>query len=488
LVANKPGRTVKTSFTGSVPITADKGFFRLYPKYVDIHADNYRAKILLAHYFDSSVDVHLTVTDHNLLADQFDFALPLGPHPGSPVGDPLIFEPYGCQWVITGWIDGNAPDFPPDGMLSVCDMIQIQGTAPATPPVWVHVQSFPASNVIHVGQVIEADKTVYVDDVPIPGVWPVHEFEKPCHPIIEEFTVNLAIGFHVAKVTKVITTAWMLQQDNTVVPFPWMTTISAEWPIWVTIREDITGSYYINPRLPAPDILVTLADLMVADLAFGSFPGHPGWSPIADINQDYVITMDEHFVIALRFGWPPGGSSINIIAVNEVSCSKSVVCQGLPLRVNVTVQNKESFNMPFNLTTYANSSSTTTQQITLNPHETRILEITWNTSSLSKGNYTIWAYAWDVPYETYTIDNNCTDGWVFVGIVGDVNGNRKVDLDDVLAVALAYGSLRGADGLYWHQPPCHVCPHSPNYDIDDNDKIDLTDYLWVVINYGNLGP
>lgn len=309
LVANLPGRTVKTSgapFAGSVSITADKGFFRLYPKYVDIHADNYRSKILLANPTDPSIDVHLTVTDHNLLADQFDFLWPAGPHVGSPVGNDLFFEPYGCVWTIVQWIDGNLPEYPPDGMLSVCDMIQIQGIAPATPPVWVHVQNFPAPNVIHVGQVIEAFKTVYVDGLPLPGVWPVHEFEKPCHPIIETFTVNLARGYHVAKVVKTITTEWLLLQNNKVVPFPWITTITVEWPIYVTIKEDIAGSYYINSKLLAPDCMVDmLSDIRTAAKAFGSYPGHERWNTVADINGDYSIDMlNDIRGIAKKFGWP----------------------------------------------------------------------------------------------------------------------------------------------------------------------------------------
>jgi len=481
LVANKPGRTVKTSFAGNVPITSPKGFFRYYPKYVDIHADNYKSKIFLANPSDPSVDVNLTVTDHNLLADQFDFALPLGPHPGSPVGDPLIFEPYGCQWVITDWIDGNAPDFPPDGMLSVCDMIQIQGIAPATPPVWVHVQSFPAPNVIHVGQVIEALKTVYVDDVPLPGSWPVHEYEKPCHPIIEEFTVNLARGFHVAKVVKTITTEWMLQQDNTVVPFPWITTITVTWPIWVTIKEDITGSYYINPNLPAPDIKVDSRDVSEAQNAFGSIPGDERWSPIADINQDYEIDMIDIDRIANFYGWPDGGQPLPDIAVNGVSCSKSVVCQGYALRINVTVQNEVEYSISFNLTTYANSSSTTTQQITLDPYETRILEISWNTSGFAKGNYTIWAYAWPVPGETDTTDNTLIGATVLVTIPGDVNGDKKVRVDDVLAVALRFGTDYGGP------PNSQGYVYDANCDINDDGKIRVDDVLTAALNFGQ-GP
>jgi hypothetical protein len=423
----------------------------------------------------------LTVTDHNLLADQFDFLWPAGPHPWSPVGDSLFFEPYGCEWIILNWIDGNLPEYPPDDMLSVCDMIQIQGIAPATPPIWVHVQSFPAPNVIHVGQVIEALKTVYVDDVPLPGSWPVHEYEKPCHPIIETFTVTLDRGYHVAKVVKTITTEWMLQQDNTVVPFPWITTITVEWPLWITIKEDIAGSYYINPNLPAPDIKVDWRDILEASIADGSYPGHERWSPIADINHDYKIDLHDIMAISIWFGWPEAGPSFPDIAVNDVSCSKSVVCQGYALRINVTVQNKRVYSTPFNLTTYANSSSTTTQQITLDPYETRILEISWNTSGFAKGNYTIWAYAWPVPGETDTTDNTLIGATVLVTIPGDVNGDKKVRVDDVLAVALRFGTDYGGP------PNSQGYVYDANCDINDDGKIRVDDVLTAALNFGQ-GP
>jgi hypothetical protein len=158
------------------------------------------------------------------------------------------------------------------------------------------------------------------------------------------------------------------------------------------------------------------------------------------------------------------------------------------MNINVTVTNKGEFTETFNVTLYANTTTIETKQVTLTSLNSTTISYTWNTSGFAKGNYTIWAYAWRVQGETHMADNTFTDGWVFVALVGDVNGNRKVDLDDVLAVALAYGANRGTDGQYWHQNPCHVCPHNPNLDIDDNEKIDLTDYLWVVINYGHLGP
>ena len=56
------------------------------------------------------------------------------------------------------------------------------------------------------------------------------------------------------------------------------------------------------------------------------------------------------------------------------------------------------------------------------------------------GNYTISAYAQPVPGENNTANNNCTGGWVTMSIVGDVNGDFKVNMKDIALVARAFGS------------------------------------------------
>lgn len=299
LVANKPGRTVTTSWPGDVhgvPITSPKGFFRYYPKYIDIHADNYASKIYLAAPNNPSANVNFTVTDENLLRETFNFT-GLAPLLPNPTGQHIMYRT--CEWIILEYVDQTLPQG-----LSFCDRIRIQGVIPQTQPLWMHVQAFDVpANTLVLGQIIEADKTVYVDNVPLQGVWPVHEYEKPGVPIIEEFTVNLARGYHVAKVTKVITTEWMLQQDNTVVPFPWMTTITVEWPVFVTIKEDIAGETWRGNT--APDFVCDGTDLSIAARAFGSYPGHPRWSSVADVNRDYVTDGSDLALIAKRFGWPP---------------------------------------------------------------------------------------------------------------------------------------------------------------------------------------
>jgi len=247
--------------------------------------------------------VNLTA-NHNLWMEQFNFTF-LG-DPTHPVGGEFIMERTGCIWQIVNWIDGNEPEYPPNGILDVCDLIQLVPVAPPGPPgasIWVHIEwiVFPGPPIVyHVGQTIEADKYVYVDGNLLVG--PVHEYEKPCHPIVETFTVNLTKCFHNVTLAKYLTTQWYLTLDNTLVPYPYDPWINVTWPIWVTIKEDIVGSYYINTQLLAPDCKVDLKDVFAAGKAFGSGPGDFKWNPYADINGDYKIDLKDYFAICKKFG------------------------------------------------------------------------------------------------------------------------------------------------------------------------------------------
>jgi len=137
------------------------------------------------------------------------------------------------------------------------------------------------------------------------------------------------------------------------------------------------------------------------------------------------------------------------------------------------------------VTVYADSTIIgTISGVTILSGNSAIVTFTWNTTGFAKGNHTIWAYAWPVLDGIHIADNTFTDGRIFVSIVGDINGDRMVDLKDTFAVDLAYGSLRGTDGQYWHYIPCHCYPHSPNLDINDDGQIDLKDTFITDINYG----
>jgi hypothetical protein len=293
LQANRPGSVVNTGITtdpnaNSVPITSTKGFFRLKPKYVDIHADNYAAKILCTDSIPPCNNqkwmwVTLTATDHNLWLEEFDFL---------QTGENLELiwpEAHGCTWHIIEHIG--------------LDMLRVVPVNPPGPPgasIVLYIEYLKPGNILHCGQVIEAVKTVYVDGNVIAG--PTAEYEKPCIPIVETFTVNLTKCFHNATLVKDITTQWFLTPDNSLVLNPYMGPIKVWWPIWVTIREDITGSYYINTQLLAPDCKVDLKDVFLAGKSFGAVPGDNKYNSVADINHDYKIDLKDYFAIAKKFG------------------------------------------------------------------------------------------------------------------------------------------------------------------------------------------
>ena len=54
---------------------------------------------------------------------------------------------------------------------------------------------------------------------------------------------------------------------------------------------------------------------------------------------------------------------------------------------------------------------------------------------------------------------------------------------DIYAIILAFMSKRGADGQYWHKPPCRYCPHNPNLDINYDGVIDMQDIYTAILNF-----
>jgi len=161
------------------------------------------------------------------------------------------------------------------------------------------------------------------------------------------------------------------------------------------------------------------------------------------------------------------------IAITNVTASKTFVGQNYSVSASVTAINQGSFTETFNVTAYANETVIATfTDIVLSGGAPTTLTFSWNTTDCAKGNYTLSAYAWPVENETDIDNNNFTGGWVKITIVGDVNGDGKVNLVDVFKVALAYGSVSGDSR--W----------DPNLDINNDGKINLIDYFTAALNYG----
>jgi hypothetical protein len=160
-------------------------------------------------------------------------------------------------------------------------------------------------------------------------------------------------------------------------------------------------------------------------------------------------------------------AAVHDMTVTNVTPSKTVVGQGYSLNINVTAANQGNFTETFDVTLYVGDWNET-RTIYLPNGTSTILTFTWNTTGFTKGNYTIWAYAWPVPGETDTDDNTLIDGWVVVTWPGDFDGDSDVDEEDL-----------------WYFCAYFITYHKEGwmtamilYDFDNNCKIDEDD-LWT---------
>ena len=157
---------------------------------------------------------------------------------------------------------------------------------------------------------------------------------------------------------------------------------------------------------------------------------------------------------------------------------KTVVSQEHFDLIDLSIQNQGDYTEVVNASIYANQTIIATlANITLNSGNATSIVLTWNTSGFSKGYYRIVAIAPPVPGETDTADNTFTSGWVVVTIPGDINGDFKVDIKDLVLVIKHFGSYPGS-----------VKPWNPNADINCDNKVDIKDLVLVIKRFGEHYP
>ena len=165
------------------------------------------------------------------------------------------------------------------------------------------------------------------------------------------------------------------------------------------------------------------------------------------------------------------------ISILNVETSKTTVGQGfLVNNISVTIKNQGETFETFNLTIYVNTSSIASQVATLPSGDLAILKFIWNTTGFAKGNYVISAYATPVSGEIDTADNTFIDGTIYVGIPGDINGDRVVDIFDITYICVVYDTRMGEPG------------YVPNCDINSDGIIDIFDVTTACITYGQKDP
>jgi len=165
------------------------------------------------------------------------------------------------------------------------------------------------------------------------------------------------------------------------------------------------------------------------------------------------------------------------VAVLSVEVSSTWVYQGWPVYINITAINKGDFVENITLLIYNNfTAGSVIGNITLEnvqPGENVTVAFTWDTTGVPYCiNYTITVKAEIEKSDGNPNDNVLRNGSVKVRILGDVNGDDKVDVKDISMVARAFGAR--PDRPRW----------DPILDLDQNMKIDITDVYIVAKHFG----
>jgi len=161
---------------------------------------------------------------------------------------------------------------------------------------------------------------------------------------------------------------------------------------------------------------------------------------------------------------------------------KTIVCQGYPSNdITVTLSNHGDYTETVEVTLYAYSSSNNTiafcgnKTVTIAPGATPSINITWTSTNVPYyGTYILHATIGPVQDENNLVDNEFIDQGILITGVGDIDGNRKVEIKDIAAIAKAFGSRAG-------QPAYH-----PNLDIDCNYKIEVKDIAISAKYFGKV--
>ena len=165
------------------------------------------------------------------------------------------------------------------------------------------------------------------------------------------------------------------------------------------------------------------------------------------------------------------------IAIKGLLTSKTVVGQGGTVFVNVTVTNPGDYREVFNVTISVGRLIYTTiahfHNVTLDPGKGTILSYSWDTAGWSCWNYTVSTYASQVPGEP-DIDNNYPPNpkHLLITIPGDSNGDKTVNILDLILVANHLGHIAGG-GHTRYSPEWYKCMNTDIQGDNFHNVLDL---------------
>jgi hypothetical protein len=188
-----------------------------------------------------------------------------------------------------------------------------------------------------------------------------------------------------------------------------------------------------------------------------------------------IITHTEQDGIVRILGWDVDNHDL---AVMKVYTAKNgclpvpTIGQGYRTDVFVEVEHQGEFTETFDVVVYANfTRCDVLSLVSLTQGTSAVFTVRWDTSGLVKGWWMVTAVV-ECSGDIEASDNSLADGVILVTLPGDVDGDKDVDIFDMVAMAGSYGSEEG--------DPSYV----PNYDIDDDNEIDIFDIVAAASHYG----
>lgn len=221
------------------------------------------------------------------------------------------------------------------------------------------------------------------------------------------------------------------------------------------------------------------SDYNGTDLFSGPFQNITGSDGIGD--TPYIIIVPFNMSEDNQDCYPlmkPLGLTHDVLVLS-VTPSTNITYVGRVVSINVSVQNRGELAETFNVTAYYSDHPIETQVVTdLAPGKTATVTFNWNTADVSLyANHTIRAEASSHLLEANRTDNVLIDGTVYIMMVGDVNGDKTVDIYDIVKAAGAYGSRVGDPD--WNP----LADLAPQY-----GKIDIYDLVTCASHYGETYP
>ena len=180
------------------------------------------------------------------------------------------------------------------------------------------------------------------------------------------------------------------------------------------------------------------SDYVGGDLFWGPYQNMTGSDGTGD--TPYIINSDN------RDRYPMMSQTrVHDVAVLSAGVSLDQPYQGWSIGINLTAKNVGDYVESFNVTVFCDGSVIGTFKVNNLPVQESVnLAFEWNTSGLTPCHtYIVRCQADPVLGETSVEDNTYVTGNVHIKMIGDVDGNGKINIIDIAQIATSFASKVG---------------------------------------------